>query len=163
MAIIEASIDDGRSATRSSVLRVNWATTTLTCAVLNYPNSCQNGAMRLTHLLVAIASLATVYAVVASSGNACAVAWAPAELMQWHSGLTVASGSCVKPEWKTTLTAIAPEDSTASRVMHGAVGLCYVAADQSDYSLDFFAAPKGARKPARDPGGTRGGSPGMAR
>jgi hypothetical protein len=124
--------------------------------------------MRFTHLVVAVASLGTVCSVVAASGNAwaddeSAVAHALTELVQWHSGLTVASGSCVKPEWKSTLTAIDPEDSAASRVTHGAVGLCYVAADISDYSLDFFAAPKGARKPARDPGGTRGGSPGIAR
>jgi hypothetical protein len=121
-----------------------------------------------THFLAAVASLATVCSVVAASGNAwaddmSAAAHAPAELLQWHSGLIVTSGSCVKPSWKSTLTAIDPEDSTASRVMHGAVGLCYVAADELDYSLFSFDAPKGARKSARDPGGTQGGSPGIAR
>lgn len=121
-----------------------------------------------THLLVAVASLATVYSFVAASGNAwaddmSAVAHAPAELVQWHSGLTVTSGSCVKPEWKSTLTAIDAEDSTEFRVMHGTVGLCYVAEDGFDYSLDSFDAPKGARKSARDPAGSQGGSPGIAR
>jgi hypothetical protein len=120
-----------------------------------------------TRLLVAVASLATVYAVVAARGNAwaddlSAVAHAPAELLQWHSGLTV-SDSCVKPEWKSTLTAIDPEDSTAFFVMHGTVGLRHVAEDGFDYSLDSFDAPKGARESARDPAGIQGGSAQMAR
>lgn len=125
-------------------------------------------ATSLTHLLVAACSLATVYSVVAASGNAwaddmSALAYAPAELLQWHSGLTVTSDSYVKPEWKSTLTAIDPEDSTALLVMHGAVGLRDVAADGFDYSRDSFDAPKGARKSTRDPAGTQGGSAQRAR
>ncbi len=121
-----------------------------------------------TRLLVAAASLVTVYSVVAAFGNAwaddvSAVEPAPAELVRWRSGLTVTSGSCVKPEWKSTLTAIDPEDSTAFRLMHGAVGLRDVEQDGCDYSLDSFDAPKGARKSARDLAGTQGDSPGMAR
>jgi hypothetical protein len=116
-----------------------------------------------THLLVAVASLATVYCVVATSGHAraddmSAVAYVPAELVQWHTGLTVTSDSYVKPEWKSTLTAIDPQDSTAYLVMHGAVGLRGVAEDGFDYSLDSFDAPKGARKSARDPARTQDGS-----
>ena len=65
-----------------------------------------------TRLLVAVASLATVYSVVAGCGNAwandvTAVAHARpemAELVQWHSGLTVISDSCVNPEWKSSKT-----------------------------------------------------------
>ena len=65
-----------------------------------------------TRLLVAVTSLATVYSVVAACGNA----WANdvtavahtraemAELVQWHSGLTVISDSCVNPEWKSRKT-----------------------------------------------------------
>jgi hypothetical protein len=121
-----------------------------------------------THLLVAVASLTTVYPVVAAFGNAwaddmSAVAHAPAELLQWHSGLTVTSDCCVKREWKSTLTAIDPEDSTAFLVMHGAVGLRRVAEDGFDYSLDSFDALKGACKSARDPAGTQGGSAQRAR
>lgn len=121
-----------------------------------------------THLLVAVASVATVYCVVAASGNAwaddmSAVAHAPAELVQWHSGLSVTSDSRVTPEWKSTVTAIDPEDSAAFFVMHGAAGLRDVAEDEFDYSLDSFEAPKGARKSARDPARTQGGSAQRAR
>ena len=56
-----------------------------------------------THLLVTVASLATVYCVVAVYGSAWAddkgaVAHAPAELVElvrWHSGLTVTSSDVV--------------------------------------------------------------------
>jgi hypothetical protein len=112
-----------------------------------------------THLLIAVGSLVTVYFVVAAwADDRSAGAHAPAELLQWHSGLTVSSDSYVKPEWKSTLTAIDPEDSTALLVMHGAAGLRDVAEDGFDYSYDVFDAPKRARKPARDPAGTQGGS-----
>lgn len=71
------------------------------------------------HLLAAVASLATVYCVVATSGNTRAddmspVAQVPAELLRWHSGLTGTSDSRCKPEWKSTLTAIDPEDARKS-------------------------------------------------
>ena len=95
-----------------------------------------------THLLAAAANLAMVYSVVAVPGNAWAgdanaVAHAPAELVElvrWHSGLTVTSSDvCVNPEWKSTLTEIDPEDSTAIRVLHGAAGLRDVREDGFDY------------------------------
>ena len=128
-----------------------------------------------THLLVAVATLATVYCVVAAPGNAraddmSAVAHAPAELaelVQWHSGIhsgiTVTSDSCVNPEWKSTITAIDPEDATAFRVLQGAAGLRDVAEDGFDYSLDSFDAPKGARKSARDPARAQDGPAQRAR
>ncbi len=120
-------------------------------------------AMPATHLLIAVASLATVYSVAATSGNTgandmSAVAYTQAELLQWHSGLTATSDFCVKPERKGTHTAKAPEDSTALLVMHGAVGIRDVAEDGVDYSRDSFGAPKGARKSARDPAGVQDGS-----
>ena len=120
------------------------------------------------HLLAAVASLATVYCVVATWGNAraddmSAVAYIPAELVQWHSGLTVTGDSYVRPERKRALRATDPQDSTAYLVMHGAVGIRDVAEDGSDSSLDAFAAPKSARKSARNPGGTRDGSAQRAR
>ena len=119
--------------------------------------------MPLTHLLVAVAGLATACCVVATSGNAAAddmgaLAPAPAELMQWHSGLTVTSDSSVKPEWRSTLNAIDPDDSAALLQMHGAVSLRDGVEDGFDYSLDSLDTPKGARKSARNPAGTQGGS-----
>jgi hypothetical protein len=116
-----------------------------------------------THLLIAVASLATVYSVAGTSGNTwaddmSAVAYTPAELLQWHSGLTATSDFCVKPERTGTHTAIAPGDSKALLVMHGAVGIRDMAEDGSDYSRDSFDAPKGARKVARDPAGVQDGS-----
>lgn len=185
MAIIEATTGNGRSTPRSSVrLRLTISNADRVHELGdNYLDAGRRSeavagntrkdrskimAAPFTHLLVAIGSLATVYSVVAASGNAWAddmstVVHAPAELLQWHSGLTVTSDSCVKPEWKSTLTAIDPEDSTAFLVMHGAVGLRRVAEDGFDYSLDTFDAPKGARKSARDPAGTQGDSAQRAR
>jgi hypothetical protein len=121
-----------------------------------------------SHLMVAVAGLVTVYSVAAMSGNAwagdmSAVAYTPTELLQWHSGLTVSSDYCVKLERKSTLTVVGPEDSTALLVMHGAVGIRDVADDGLDYSLDSFDAPKGARKSARDPAGIQDGSARRAR
>lgn len=120
-----------------------------------------------TYLLVAVASMATVYCVVASSGNAWAneigaVADVPAELMRWHSGVTGTSDSCVKSEWKSTLNATDRDDSTEYLVMHGAVGPLDVTEHGSDYSVDSFDAPKGARKVARHRAGIRAGSPEIA-
>jgi hypothetical protein len=116
-----------------------------------------------THLLAVVAVLATIYCVVATSGNAPAdgmraVAYVPAELVQWHSGFTVTSDSAANPEWKSTPSAIDPEGSTAFLVMHGAVGIRDVARDGFDSSLDSIDAPKGARKSARNPAGTQTGS-----
>ena len=88
-----------------------------------------------THFLVAVASLATFYGVVATPASAraddmSAVAHVPAELLRWHSGLTGTGDSLFKPEWKSTLTAIDPENT---------------------------------RKSARNPAGTRDGSAQSAR
>jgi succinate dehydrogenase hydrophobic anchor subunit len=117
----------------------------------------------LTNLLAAVAIMATVYCVVAKSGNARmddmrAVALVPAELVQWHSGFTVTGDSGVKPEWRSTLNAVDAQDARAFLVMHGAVGIRDVAEDRIDYSLDSLDAPKGARKSARNPTGTQDGS-----
>jgi hypothetical protein len=121
-----------------------------------------------THFLVAVAGLATMYSVAAMSGDAwaddmSAVAYTPAELLQWHSGLTVTSDFCVKQERKSTLTVFDPEDATALLVMHGAVGIRDVADHGLDYSVDSFDAPKGARKSARDPAGIQRGTAQRAR
>ena len=123
---------------------------------------------RFTQVLMAVASLATVYCGVATSGNAraddmSAVTGASAELLQWHTGFTFTGGSCVEPEWKSTLSAIYPEHSTAFLVMHGAVGIRDGAEDGFDHSLDSFDAPKGARKSAHDPAVTKGSSAQRAR
>jgi hypothetical protein len=116
-------------------------------------------------LLVAVAGLA---AVVATSGNALAddisaVVRVPAELMQWHSGLSGTSDSRFKPERNSTPTAIDPEDFTAYLAMHGAAGLRYVAEDRFDHSRDAFDAPISARKSARDAAGIQSGSAARAR
>ena len=125
-----------------------------------------------THLLIGVASLATVHCVGAVHGNAWAddmgaMAHAPAELVElvrWHSGLTVTSSDvCVNPEWKSTLTAIDAQDSAAFRVLHGAAGLRDVAADGFDYSFDSFDASKGARKSAQGPARAQDGSARRAR
>lgn len=120
------------------------------------------------HLLVAVASLATVYSVVATSANAWAddinaVARAPAELLQWHSGLTDTVGSCVEPAWNSTVTAIDPRDFTVYLEMHGAIGLRVTAEGEFESSLSFFDVPKGARKSAGDPPGPQAGSVGRLR
>ena len=116
-----------------------------------------------THLLVAVASLATVYSVVATSGSAwadnmSAEASIPAQLVQWHSGLTVTSDFRAEPEWKSNLSAIDPEDLTAYFLMHGAVVQRAVAQGGFDSSFDAFDAPNSARKSARIPAVTQGGS-----
>ena len=75
-----------------------------------------------THLLVAVASLATGYCVVSAPGNATA----------------------------DDMSAVA--HAPAFRVLHGAAGLRDVAEDGFDYSLDSYApkgARKSARDPAR--------------
>lgn len=126
-------------------------------------------APRFTHLLVAVVGLATVCSVAAASWNAWgdemnAVAHTPAELLQWHSGLTVTSGSCVKPEWKSTLSATGQEDAAALHViLHGGAGLPDVAKDGFDYSPDTSGAPKGSRRSVRDPAPIQGRSTGTAR
>jgi hypothetical protein len=112
-----------------------------------------------TYLLVAIAGLATVYSTVAVPANALADdlgagAYAPAELaelLQWHSGLTVTSESCDNPEWKSALSAINPEESMAFRVWHGAEGLPPMAKDGFESSSASFDAPKGDRKSVQGP------------
>ena len=121
-----------------------------------------------THLLVAVTGLATVYGAVASPGIAradgkSAVAPVPAELVQWHSGLSVTSGSHSKPEWKSTLTAIDPEGPSALLVMHRSVGIRDVSEDGLNYSPDSFDAPKGARKSERNAAGKQGSSAQRAR
>ncbi len=120
------------------------------------------------YLLGSAAGVAMVYCVGATSGNAwaddmSAVAYVPAELVQWHTGLTVTGDFYVKPERKSALRAMHPEDSTVLLVMHGAVGIRDVAEDGFDYPLDSFDAPKGARKSARNPAGTQHGSAQRAR
>lgn len=114
-----------------------------------------------THFLAAVACLAAICSEMATSGNAWAddmreVAPVPAELIQWHSGLTGASDFCVIPEGNRPHATSNPGDSAAYLVMHGAVGLRTVALDASEYWSDSFKAPKGARKSARNPGATRG-------
>ena len=121
-----------------------------------------------TPLLVAVASLATVCCVVVTSGNARedatgAAAPVPAELVQWHSGLSVTGDSLVKPEWKSTLTAIVPEDSTALLAMHRAVGIRDVADDGFNFSPKSFDAPKGGHKSERNPARKQEGSGQRAR
>ena len=108
------------------------------------------------YLLGSAASVAMVYCVGAPSGNAwaddmSAVAYVPAELMQWHSGLTVSDDPYVKPEWKSTLSATVPEGAKALLVMHGAAGIRDAAEDGLDYSRGAFDAPGRARKAARHP------------
>ena len=128
-----------------------------------------------TYLLVAITTVATVCSVAAApvdarAGDLVAVAHAPRELIelvQWHSGIhsgiTVASDTCVNPEWKSALSAIDPEDSMVFRVFHGADGIGNVAEDGFDFSPDSSIAPKGARKSARDPARVQDGSTQRAR
>jgi hypothetical protein len=106
-----------------------------------------------THLLVAVAILTMAYGVVSMSANGRpndvrAAAHVPAELVQWHSGFTVTTASGVKPEWKSTRSAMDAEDSRAFLVMHGAIGIRGLAEDRFDYQIDSLNAPKGARKPA---------------
>lgn len=83
-----------------------------------------------THLLVAVGTLAAGYAaaMVAGSawaGNDLSVLTAAAEdlteLMQWHSGLSVTSSSCVAPELNSAVAAQAP-DTAAFLALHGAPG-----------------------------------------
>jgi hypothetical protein len=101
--------------------------------------------------------MATVYSAVAVPVNAraddlSARAYPPAELaelVKWHSNLTVISESCVNPEWKSALIAIDPEESMASRVWHGTDGLLHAAKDELDSSTASFDAPKVDRKSAR--------------
>lgn len=76
-----------------------------------------------THFLVAVACLAAIYSEMATSGNAWAddmreVAPVPAELIQWHSGLTGSSTACVIPEGKRPHAATQAEDAAAYLVMH---------------------------------------------
>ena len=109
-----------------------------------------------THVLAAVASLATVHSVVASSVTAwadetSAVAQVPAELMQWHSGLTVTGGSSVNPELSRALRIIDPKVATTYLVMHGAAGLRVATEYRSDYLLDSFDAPQGTRTATRVP------------
>jgi hypothetical protein len=99
-------------------------------------------ATSLTHLRAALTGLATVYCVVAMAGNARAdesraVAHVPPDLVQWHSELSGSGESGAKPEWKSTLTTIDPQDSTAYLVMHGAAGL----RDAADGALDHSREP----------------------
>ena len=113
-------------------------------------------ATQFANLLVAVAGFAMVCGVVAASANAraddmSAVAYVPAELMQWHSGLTVSDAPYVKPEWRSTLSATVPEDAKALLVMHGAAGIRDAAEDGLDYSRGAFDAPGRARKTARHP------------
>ena len=118
-------------------------------------------------LLLTIAALATEYCAFAAPGNALAgdvnvVARAPAELVElvrWHSGLSVnGSDACVNPEWKSALSAIDPQDTSAFRVMHGADGLRGLAEDGIYFSLDALDAPKGgARQFVQDPASTQDG------
>ena len=116
-----------------------------------------------TYLLVAIAGLATVYSAVAVPANARADdlgagAYAPAELaqlLQWHSGLTVTSESCTDPAWKSALIAIDPEEYMAFRAWHGAEGLSHMARDGFESSPASFDAPKGDRKSVQGPARAR--------
>ena len=115
-----------------------------------------------TRLLVALAS------VVAMAANARADAMSaganiPAELVQWHSGLTAASDSRVESERKSSLSAIDPEDLTAYLLMHGAAGQRDAAQSGFDYSFDAFDAPASAHKSALIPAVTEGGSAQRAR
>lgn len=114
-----------------------------------------------TCFLVAVASVAAAYSSMAMPGNAWAddiieVAPVPAELMQWHSGLTGTSNACVIPEGKRPHAATQTEDAAAYLVMHGAVGLRHVGLDGSDFWFNSFDALNGARKPARNPGANQG-------
>ena len=116
-----------------------------------------------TRLLVALAGLAAAYSVVAMAANARADAMSaganiPAELVQWHSGLTAASDSRVDSERNSRLSAIDPEDLTAYLLMHGAAGQRNVAQRGFDYSFDAFDAPASAHKSAHIPNVTEGGS-----
>ncbi len=75
----------------------------------------------------AMASLATACCIVLTPANAWAddlraTAPVPAELTQWHSGLTVGGEPGAKPEWQSSLSAIGSEDSSAYLMMHGAAG-----------------------------------------
>ena len=114
-----------------------------------------------THFLAAVVSLAALYSSMATSGNAWAedtseVASVPAELMQWHSGLTGTSNSCVIPEGQRRNAATQPEDSMVYLVMHRAVGLWNVELDGSDFWFNSFDAPNGARKFTPIPGANQG-------
>ena len=106
-----------------------------------------------TDLLVAIATMATVYCAIAVPANAqaddLASAYPPAELaelVKWHSDITVISESCVSPEWKSALMAIDPEEFMAFRAWHGADPPAHAAKDGFDSSATSFNAPKGDRK-----------------
>lgn len=114
-----------------------------------------------THFLAAVVSLAALYSSMATSGNAWAddtseVASVPAELMQWHSGLTGTSNSCVIPETKRPHAATQPGDPAAYLAMHGAVGLRSVGLDVSDFWFNSFDAPNIPRNSTRNPGANQG-------
>ena len=84
-----------------------------------------------THLLVTVGTLAAGYAAAVVAGSA----WAGddlsvlaaateelTELMQWHSGLSVTSSSCIAPELKGGVAAIQAPDTAAFLALHGAPG-----------------------------------------
>ena len=84
-----------------------------------------------THLLVTVGTLAAGYVAAMVAGSAWAgddlgVLTAAAEdlteLMQWHSGLSVTSSSCVAPELKNAAAAIQAPDTAAFLALHGAPG-----------------------------------------
>lgn len=116
-----------------------------------------------TYLLVAMATVATVYSAVAVPANARAdelgaKTYPPAELaelVKWHSDVTVISESCVSPQRTSALVAIDPENSMAYRVLHGADGLPHAAKDGFGSSAAFFNPPKDDRKSALGSAGTR--------
>jgi hypothetical protein len=117
----------------------------------------------IAHVLATVASLATVYPVAGTSGNARAddlgaVRHAPAELAQWQSSLIDASDSHVKPEWKSALGAIDSRESAESRAAAGAVGLRNASRYGIRYSPDIPETGKGARASTRDPAGMRSGN-----
>ncbi len=114
-----------------------------------------------THFLVAVVSLAALYSSMATSGNAWAedtseVASVPAELMQWHSGLTGTSNACVIPEQQRPSAATQPEDAAVYLVMHRAVGLRDAGLQRSNFWFNSFDAPIGARKFPTIPGDNPG-------
>jgi len=100
--------------------------------------------------------LAMVCCLAVPSGNARAddlraVAQIPAELVQWHSGLTVIDDPCVMPEWKSTLTAIDPRDPTSQLPMRGAAGFPDAADKGPHSSRDSFVPAMTRSAPARTP------------
>lgn len=104
----------------------------------------------ISHLLATMAGLATAYSLTAAPGSAWAddagsVQPVPAEFAQWQSVLTDSGRAPANPEWKSTLSAAAPDGPAESRASHGTLGLRKAPQYGFRFPPDYFDVPKGAR------------------